>query len=84
VPPSLPPLADAFPRGRAFEKDDRMIINWIYRILLSNQVNLLAVWDLKNLERERVVYWYSSVTSTAQWIYQPKPRDVVHEVCVFV
>jgi hypothetical protein len=25
-----------------------------------------------------------SVTSTPQWIRQPKPRDVVHDVCVFV
>ena len=25
-----------------------------------------------------------SVTSTPQWIRQPKPRDVVHDVCVLV
>ena len=25
-----------------------------------------------------------SVTSKPQWIRQPKPRDVVHDVCVFV
>jgi hypothetical protein len=25
-----------------------------------------------------------SVTSTPEWIGQPKPRDVVHDVCVFV
>jgi hypothetical protein len=25
-----------------------------------------------------------SVTSTLQWIRRPKPRDGVHDVCVFV
>jgi hypothetical protein len=33
------------------------------------------------------VYWLlvlDSVTSTPQWIRQPKPRDVMHDVCVFV
>jgi hypothetical protein len=36
------------------------------------------------LERESCLLVLNSVTSTLQWIRQPKPRDVVHDVCVFV
>ena len=35
-------------------------------------------------ERECCLLVLDSVTSSPQWIRQPKPRDVVHDVCVFV
>jgi len=35
-------------------------------------------------ERECCLKVLDSVTSTPQWIRQPKPRDCVHDVCVFV
>jgi hypothetical protein len=34
------------------------------------------------LERDCCLLVLNSVTSTPQWIRQPKPRDVVHDLCV--
>jgi hypothetical protein len=41
----------------------------------------------KERERERKrerLFMFDSLTSTPQWIRQPKPRGVVYDVCVFV
>jgi hypothetical protein len=38
----------------------------------------------RNAERVCCLLVLDSVTSTPQWIRQPKPRDVVHKVCAFV
>ena len=45
-------------------------------------INVLCVSGLK--ERESCLLVLNSVTSKPQWIRQPKPRDVVQDVCVFV
>ena len=39
---------------------------------------------LHELERVCCLLVLDSVTSTPQWIRQPKPRDVVQDVCVLV
>jgi hypothetical protein len=38
----------------------------------------------KSTERVCCLLVLDSVTSTPQWLRQPKPRDVVHDVCVLV
>ena len=51
-------------------------------MLLANGSCIQALTPIA--ERECCLLVLNSVTSTPQWIRQPEPRDVVHDVCVCV
>ena len=57
-------------------------------ITLIDRIHVCTYLDylVDNLDKRRMccLLVLNSVTSTSQWIRQPKPRDVVHDVCVLV
>jgi hypothetical protein len=77
--------------GDAHDNDARCAQTLWYRYRLLDYIHLVTdVQHPDHITRqaesggECCLLVLDSVTSTPQWIRQPKPRDCVHDVCVFV